>query len=74
MTEHRLTIIDNQADFLIINKPQGMGFHDEDLIGSGFFSTIKAQLKRQLLLTELYPVHRLDKMTSGLIILSLIHI
>lgn len=70
MTEHPLTIIDNQADFLIINKPQGMGFHDEDLIGSGFFSTIKAQLKRQLLLTELYPVHRLDKMTSGLIIVA----
>jgi|TARA_R110000772_G_scaffold110215_6_gene213721 tRNA pseudouridine32 synthase/23S rRNA pseudouridine746 synthase len=70
MTDKPITIVDHQTDFLVINKPQGMGFHDEEQIGSGFFSKIKAQLSSQFSLTELYPVHRLDKMTSGLIIVA----
>ena len=70
MTEQRLTIVDHQADFVIIDKPQNISFHDEDNIGCGLFSQIKAQLKAQFSLTDLYPVHRLDKMTSGLIIVA----
>ncbi|AZQ85594.1 TIGR01621 family pseudouridine synthase [Colwellia sp. Arc7-635] len=70
MTEPKLTIIDHQADFLVIDKPANIGFHDEENIGSGLFSQIKAQLKTQLAITELYPVHRLDKMTSGLILVA----
>ncbi|MBA6389590.1 TIGR01621 family pseudouridine synthase [Colwellia sp. BRX10-3] len=70
MTEQSLTIVDHQADFLVIDKPQDIGFHDEDNLGSGLFSQIKTQLKAQFSLTELYPVHRLDKMTSGLIIVA----
>ncbi|TWX72834.1 TIGR01621 family pseudouridine synthase [Colwellia sp. C1TZA3] len=70
MSEQPLTVIDHQADFIIIDKPQGLSFHDEDELGSGLFSQIKAQLKTQFALTELYPVHRLDKMTSGLIIVA----
>jgi len=70
MTEPQLTIIDHQADFLVIDKPANIGFHDEENIGSGLFSQIKAQLKAQLAITELYPVHRLDKMTSGLILVA----
>jgi tRNA pseudouridine32 synthase/23S rRNA pseudouridine746 synthase len=70
MAEQLLTVIDHQDDFVVIDKPQGLSFHDEENVGSGLFSLIKAQLKAQYSLTELYPVHRLDKMTSGLIIVA----
>jgi len=70
MTEQQFTIVDHQADFLVIDKPANIGFHDEENVGSGFFSQIKAQLAAQFSITELYPVHRLDKMTSGLILVA----
>ena len=70
MTEQLLTVVDHQTDFVVLDKPQNISFHDEENIGCGLFSLIKAQLKAQLSLTELYPVHRLDKMTSGLIIVA----
>lgn len=70
MTEATLKVIDHQDDFLVIDKPDELSFHDEGNVGCGFFSQIKAQLKSQYGLTELYPVHRLDKMTSGLIIVA----
>ena len=70
MTEPTLKVIDHQDDFLVIDKPDELSFHDEGNVGCGFFSQIKAQLKSQYGLTELYPVHRLDKMTSGLIIVA----
>jgi tRNA pseudouridine32 synthase / 23S rRNA pseudouridine746 synthase len=70
MTKLSLNIIDHQPDFVILDKPQGISFHDEDNIGGGLFSQAKQQLKSQCGLTELYPVHRLDKMTSGLIIVA----
>ena len=70
MIEQALTIIDHQDDFLVIDKPHDLSFHDEGNIGSGFFSQIKTQLKLQCGLSELYPVHRLDKMTSGLILVA----
>lgn len=70
MTELSLSIIDHQTDFLVLDKPHGISFHDEENIGSGLFSQVKQQLKSQYGLTELYPVHRLDKMTSGLIIVA----
>lgn len=70
MTAQRLNVIDHQADFLVIDKPQNLSFHDEESLGSGLFSQIKSQLQTQFSLTELYPVHRLDKMTSGLIIVA----
>ncbi len=49
-------------DFLLINKFPGVSFHSETETG------LAAQLKADLQLPELYPVHRLDKVTSGLII------
>jgi len=70
MALQRLTVIDHQDDFVVIDKPHDISFHDEEELGSGLFSQIKAQLKNQYALTELYPVHRLDKMTSGLIIVA----
>ena len=70
MAEPLLTVVDHQADFLVLDKPENVSFHDEENLGSGLFSQIKAQLKAQYGITELYPVHRLDKMTSGLIIVA----
>jgi len=60
-----ITIIDQQADFIVVDKPQNIGFHDESEI-IGFFNQVKLALG----LDELYPVHRLDKMTSGLLIIA----
>ena len=42
MSTQDITIVDHQADFLIVNKPQGMSFHDEEEIGSGFFFNNKS--------------------------------
>ncbi|MDN3653910.1 TIGR01621 family pseudouridine synthase [Thalassotalea ponticola] len=59
------TIFDH-PDFIVVNKPANINFHDEGELGQGFFNSIKKQLS----LSELYPVHRLDKMTSGLVIFA----
>ena len=58
------SIIEN-SDFVIFNKPAGLNFHSED-DEAGFV----VLATRQLNLPQLYSVHRLDKMTSGLIILA----
>lgn len=60
-----IEIIDEQKDFIVVNKPAGVGFHDETGV-EGFFNQVKSLLKIECL----YPVHRLDKITSGLIIFA----
>lgn len=60
------TLVDANDDFIIINKAPNINFHDEGDIGAGLFNQVKKSLK----LDELYPVHRLDKMTSGLVIFA----
>lgn len=61
-------------DFIVVDKEPGVNFHDEGDIGSGLFSQVKNQInclvKSQDKNVELYPVHRLDKMTSGLVIFA----
>lgn len=52
-------------DFFVVEKPAGMDFHDSDGC-FGFFSQLKAVFKNE----ELYPVHRLDKETSGLLMVA----
>ena len=54
----------------MVNKSEGVNFHDEKQPGSGLFSQVKKQMKMQYAITELYPIHRLDKMTSGLILFA----
>ena len=51
-------------DFVMLNKAPGIGMHDEEGI-LGLVSEARAQLGMTL-----YPVHRLDKVTSGLLILA----
>lgn len=59
------TIVDEQKDFIIINKAAGVSFHDENG-ETGLHNLVKQYIKQ----AELYPVHRLDKMTSGLLIFA----
>ena len=62
------------TDFLIAVKPADMNFHSENG-EAGFMAQLKQHILDQFqdkeIETLLYPVHRLDKMTSGLIIVAL---
>jgi len=56
--------------FIVVDKEAGVNFHDEGDIGSGLFSVVKKHLQSKNNSADLYPVHRLDKMTSGLVIFA----
>ena len=58
-------LIELNDSFVIVDKNPGISFHTEDDV-LGIVERVKASLG----LTELYPVHRLDKITSGLLILA----
>ena len=58
-------IIADEAEFMLFYKPAGMNFHCED--GKAGFVVLAQELMQT---KELYSVHRLDKMTSGLILLA----
>jgi len=62
--------ITEHPDFIVVDKAAGINFHDEGDLGSGLFSQVKNQLKNTTSDAELYPIHRLDKMTSGLVIFA----
>jgi tRNA pseudouridine32 synthase/23S rRNA pseudouridine746 synthase len=57
------SIVDEHADFLVLSKHQGVCIHSEpDQIG------LMVQLKIDLGFDNIFPVHRLDKVTSGLLL------
>lgn len=56
-------IIDENEQFLVVEKPINWGFHCEEEIG--FFAQLEKERDEKL-----YPVHRLDKVTSGLTIVA----
>ena len=58
-------IIKNHEDFLLINKFPGVSFHKE----SGTEGLLEL-LKREPGIKELYTLHRLDKVTSGLLLFA----
>ncbi|VEI76959.1 Ribosomal large subunit pseudouridine synthase A [Mannheimia haemolytica] len=61
-----LPICYQHRDFIIINKPEGLSVHkDEAEIG------LTELVARQLNVKQVWLVHRLDKITSGLLILAL---
>lgn len=66
MLSNLFEVVDQNNNFVVINKAAGVNFHDEGELNLGLFN----QVKQQLNLSELYPVHRLDKMTSGLLIFA----
>lgn len=51
-------------DFWVFDKPAGASFHSE--AGTGFFAELQAALPTE----SLFPVHRLDKITSGLLLIA----
>ncbi|WP_373974796.1 TIGR01621 family pseudouridine synthase [Chitinibacter sp. SCUT-21] len=60
-----ISIIAQTEQFLVINKPANLDFHHNDEQDS-----LVELLRQQTGLNELYPVHRLDKITSGLLIFA----
>ncbi|KKO49163.1 RNA pseudouridine synthase [Arsukibacterium sp. MJ3] len=56
-------LVAKTADFVVLNKAAGVSFHSEQ--GAGLVVQAEQQLG-----FKLYPVHRLDKVTSGLIVLA----
>jgi len=58
-------LIVDHKEFLLISKDPGVSFHKEDHI-EGLHEKIKSDLN----INTLYSVHRLDKMTSGLLIFA----
>ena len=63
-------IITQTDDFVVISKNSDVNFHDEGEYGAGLFSQVKKHLFEQFNVAELFPIHRLDKMTSGLLIFA----
>lgn len=63
---NNLTICYQHPDFVVINKPEGISVHkDEAEIG------LTERVAKQLGVPQVWLVHRLDKITSGLLILAL---
>lgn len=58
------SIVDDNPLFVVINKRENVNFHSEE----GEFGVVVAVEK--FLKQKLYSVHRLDKMTSGLLLLA----
>lgn len=59
-----MTILLEHADFYVINKPAGIGMHQEGE-EPGLVRVLSERLNEPL-----YPVHRLDKMTTGALLLA----
>lgn len=59
------SLITTNDDFLLIDKAPGVGMHQQ-----GDRKGIVTLVRETLGLDELYPVHRLDEMTSGLLLLA----
>lgn len=57
------TILDDQADFLVIDKAPGVAVQGDPAAPS-----VLELARRDLGLAHLYPVHRLDMGTSGLVV------
>ena len=60
----RFSLVANEQDFIVINKAPDVNFHTE----SGQLGI--AELVREFFGLPLWPVHRLDKMTSGLLLFA----
>lgn len=61
----KLQIIQENSFWLVIDKPSGMSVHNE-----GKEPSVLEQMAQQQKGKKLYPVHRLDAMTSGCLLLA----
>lgn len=64
-------ILYRNEHFVLAEKPVGMNFHSEDEAGLAVVVKQQLQAKAPSDDIEVYPVHRLDKMTSGLVLFAL---
>lgn len=65
-----IDILLNHPDFFIINKPVGIGVHSEKNSDAEAQQGLLIRLKEQTNWSQLYPVHRLDKVTSGVMLIA----
>lgn len=63
-----LQIVHESEDLLVVNKPPGIPTHPT---GNFRYNSITEIVKEDLGLAEVWPCHRLDKGTSGVLILAL---
>lgn len=61
----RYNLLYNSAEFLVISKNNDVDFH-----ATSSSRSLSAEIREKEKINELYPVHRLDKMTSGLMIFA----
>ncbi|MFN3604340.1 MAG: pseudouridine synthase [Leptonema sp. (in: bacteria)] len=67
----KIKILDGQQDFLVIYKPEGLAFY-EDNTQVDLLKIIRF-MEQEKLLPEgerIFPVHRLDKITSGILLFA----
>src|SRR5687768_14820089 len=57
------SVLDHQDSFLVVNKAPGISVQGEA-------SSLLQVLKQDLSLSALYPVHRLDQATSGVVVMA----
>lgn len=60
-----IEIVYKHDDFYVVSKPADVNFHDEGSPGEGFFNRVQSEFNETL-----FPVHRIDKLTSGLLIVA----
>lgn len=63
----RLNIVFEDHDILVVNKPSGVPTHPT---GNYFYNSVTEIVKHDLKLEQVWPCHRLDKVTSGILILA----
>ncbi|KAK6456738.1 DRAP deaminase and pseudouridylate synthase [Scheffersomyces xylosifermentans] len=63
----RLKIIYEDDDLLVIDKPSGVPTHPT---GNYYYNSVTEILKHDLEMENVWPFHRLDKVTSGVLILG----
>lgn len=66
MSSSPISILFQNQDFLAVHKPAGMSVHNNEDP-----QNLLVVLQKQINVAKLYPVHRLDKETSGLQLLAL---
>ncbi len=59
------TLVENAPEFLLVSKHAGVDFHK----GRTNISLVET-IRMELNISELYPLHRLDTMTSGLLLFA----
>ena len=59
-----LKLLYENEDFIVVDKPANLNFHSEEEAG------LVVLCKELFEFETLYPLHRLDKMTSGLVLLG----